>query len=116
MRAAAAHALALLGRREQAVAAIIAELDRTTDDYVSLNAVNALTHIDALSTIPDAWVTRILAEAINPANTCDAPPSAWPSNPTVILTNGCSERARNRDNLHSRTLRGNDPGGSVFEC
>ena len=50
-----AHALAVLGRRDQAVAALVAELDRTKNEYAGVNAVNALTRIDALTAIPDAY-------------------------------------------------------------
>ncbi len=62
VRVAAAHALATLDHRDRAVTALVAELEDATNEEAGLNAINALTHLDALSAIPKTWAKRIIAD------------------------------------------------------
>jgi arylsulfatase A-like enzyme len=61
IRVAAAHALHMIGKPE-GKPALLAELDRPIDEKSLLNAINALTRIDALDDIPDAWFKRASAD------------------------------------------------------
>ena len=44
--------------RPEGKAALLAELDRATDEYEQQNVVNVLTRVDALGDISDDWVKR----------------------------------------------------------
>lgn len=61
-RVAAAHALAVLGRRERALAALAAELDRAPGEHAALLALNAFMRLDATSRIPVAWLAKVRAD------------------------------------------------------
>jgi hypothetical protein len=58
-RIAAAHALHLVGRAAEAKASLLATLDQPLNQEATQFALNALTSIDALDDIPDAWVTKV---------------------------------------------------------
>lgn len=60
VRVAAGHALFGLGRYEEGKVAVLAELEKTHEEYAVLNTLNALTQMDALGGISDAWVERTL--------------------------------------------------------
>ena len=56
------HAIALLSTEKTAKEMIAEELDETKDEYVAQLAVNTLTQLNALDTIPSSWVERILKD------------------------------------------------------
>lgn len=62
VRVSAAEALANLDQREKAVTALVVELARVKEDFAALYAVNALSHLGALDSIPDDWVKSIEAD------------------------------------------------------
>jgi N-sulfoglucosamine sulfohydrolase len=62
VRVSAAMALHAMGHVDQGKAALLAELEKRNNDEAELYAVNALTKINALDSIPDAWVKRTLEE------------------------------------------------------
>lgn len=60
------HALSLLSTERDAQEMIAQELDEATDEYVAQLAVNTLTQLNALDTIPQSWIERTLKD--NSAN------------------------------------------------
>jgi arylsulfatase A-like enzyme len=60
-RIAAAHALHLAGRQDEAKAALLATLDQPLNQEETQYLLNALTSVNALETIPDAWVRKVRA-------------------------------------------------------
>lgn len=61
IRTSAAFALARLGRRNQAIDALVAELDKAPNQHAALLVVNTLTHLGAETEVPKAWIRKTLA-------------------------------------------------------
>ena len=55
------HALHLAGRPDEAKAALLATLDQPLNQEETQYLLNALTSVNALETIPDAWVRKVRA-------------------------------------------------------
>ncbi|WP_395095011.1 sulfatase-like hydrolase/transferase [Armatimonas sp.] len=62
VRITALHAIALLSAEKTAKEMIATELDETKEEYVAQLAVNTLTQLNALDTIPISWVDRTLKD------------------------------------------------------
>jgi thioredoxin-like negative regulator of GroEL len=60
-RIAAAHALHLAGRPAEAKTALLASLDQSLNQEETQYLLNALTSVNALESIPDAWVRKVRA-------------------------------------------------------
>jgi N-sulfoglucosamine sulfohydrolase len=60
VRVVAAHALFVIGREETGKSALLAEMERPSNEYAQQLVINTLGQIDALDEIPDAWIERIL--------------------------------------------------------
>ena len=61
IRVTAAQYLFTLGKKEQSVTALMAELNRkNNNEYAQLNTINAITQINALGEIPDSWIKATL--------------------------------------------------------
>ncbi|MDA0812216.1 MAG: sulfatase-like hydrolase/transferase [Verrucomicrobia bacterium] len=60
-RITAAHALYLLGKEGLATSQLVAELDKSTDDYAAQLAINTLTRVEATYAVPSAWIEATLS-------------------------------------------------------
>ena len=63
IRASAAHSLITLGKPEEGYLALLNELSRSENNgnnYATLNVINILTQLDALSKISDSWIEKTL--------------------------------------------------------